>query len=139
MRLNSSIACVLVCLAAACGGPLKYNPTSTAKAPGAKAELVAEVNQKQNNTRVDLEIEHLAPPAAVQPGTRVYVVWQRKGSDKAWTRIGSLDYDESSRKGHLKAVSVPETAFDLEISAEESTEVASPSGGVVFEQSVNKS
>lgn len=123
-------------LLAACGGPLKYSVASSAKAPGADAKIVADVKKDQNETALDIKVENLAPPSRVLEGSSVYVVWQRKDDKAKWSRIGSLKFDEGARKGNFTG-SVPETAFDLEISAEKDASAESPSGDAIFAQHVN--
>jgi hypothetical protein len=130
--LMLSIALLLV----ACGGPLKYSVASSAKAPGADAKIVADVKKDQNETALEINVENLAPPSRVLEGSSVYVVWQRKDDKAKWSRIGSLKFDEGARKGNFTG-SVPETAFDLEISAEKDASAESPSGDAIFAQHVN--
>jgi hypothetical protein len=129
---------LLFVAAAACGGPLKYMPKSTAKAPGVEIKVVADVHEKEAITKLMIEAVHLPPPNAVKEGHKHYVVWQRADSSKTWTRIAGLKYDESARVGKLVDVSVPATAFELECTAEEKPDVTTPSSELVFEQIVNK-
>jgi len=125
----------LVTLLAACGGPLKYQVASSAKAPGADAKLVADVNSSLGQTQLEVEVANLAPADRVAAGSTSYVAWYRKGSDAQWSRIGALDYDNDDRKGELKG-SVPETAFDFTLTAEKSGTPTSPSPEIVFSQRV---
>lgn len=120
----------------ACGGPLKYKALSSAKAPGADATIVADVKKDQGLTQLEIDVLNLAPPDRVSAGAASYVVWQRRSSDVAWSRLGAVRYDEGDRKGTWTG-SVPEIAFDLAISAEKDVSVASPSGDTVFSQRVN--
>jgi hypothetical protein len=124
-------------LAVACGGPLKYQVPSSAKAPGADAKVVADVAEDQGQTRVEIEVTNLAPPERVNPNAKVFVAWYRKGPSAIWSRIGGLKYDEGDREGSL-AGSVPEIAFDLTISAEATEAPASPSADVVLSQRVQE-
>lgn len=120
----------------ACGGPLKYEVASSAKAPGADAKVVADVKNDQNQTLLEVEVKNLPPPERVADGSSAFVAWYRKGSSAQWARLASLKYDKDDRKGSLKA-SAPETSFDLQISAEKAPDVASPSSDIVFSQRVN--
>lgn len=120
---------------AACGGPLTYDLVSTPKAPGADAHLVADVNEDQNQTQVELTIVNLAPPDRVAASTSHYLVWYRADSSKPWSRVAAVEYDEDARAGELKG-SVPETAFELVVTAEASLEAVSPSPNIVFSQAV---
>ncbi len=124
-------------LVTACGGPLKYQVASTPKAPGADAKIVADVHEAQNQTELEVEISNLAPPARISEGSSNYVAWFRKSSETVWARIGGINYDTDSRDGKLKGT-VPEQAFDFEVTAEKSEAPASPSSDVVFSQRVAK-
>ncbi|MBK8259189.1 MAG: hypothetical protein IPK82_41850 [Polyangiaceae bacterium] len=121
----------------ACGGPLKYNVPSSRLAPGADAEIVAEVKDETNQTAVNVQAKNLPPPARVNPNGKYYVAWQRKGNQGGWLRLGTVLFDEEKRTGTL-AATVPETAFDFEISVEAEEGAQSPSADVVFSQRVSK-
>ncbi|MGC4091897.1 MAG: hypothetical protein QM756_29250 [Polyangiaceae bacterium] len=127
----------LVLLLAACGGPLKYSVASTPNAPGADAELVADVRAPQNQTELSLEVTNLAPPDRVAAGTAHYVAWFRKSDESPWSRIGGLNYDAEDRRGKFVG-SVPEQRFDFQVTAEKSAGPASPSSDVVLAQHVAK-
>lgn len=126
-----------VALLVACGGPLKYQMVSTNVAPGADGRLVADVMQEQKQTKVTLEVTHLAPPNRVSPETNSYVVWYRGDAKTPWIRVGALKYDEGDRSGEFEGT-VPVVAFDFEVSAENVADSASPSASIVFSQRVQK-
>lgn len=126
-----------VALLIACGGPLKYKIASSATAPGADGNLVAEVLENQSQTKVTFEATNLVPPNRVSPETKSYVVWYRASKETPWTRVGALKYDEDDRKGEFEGT-VPAVAFDIEISAESVADGASPSAVIVFSQRVQE-
>lgn len=137
MKISSLVLCLsLAAGAVACGGPLKYQVPSSARAPGADAKVVAKVKQDQSLTQLEIEATNLPPPGRVSDGATAYVVWHRSAASKPWARSGGLAYDESSRKGKWTGT-VPETSFDLAISAEADAAAAAPSGETVFKQRVN--
>lgn len=121
---------------AACGGPLKFQVPSSKNAPGADAQIVADVKQEQGLTQLEIEARNLPPPGRVQEGATSFIVWQRKSPQAQWARLGGLQYDEDTRKGTWSGT-VPETGFDLNITTEKASDVASPSGDTVFKQRVN--
>jgi hypothetical protein len=121
----------------ACGGPLKYQVPSSAKAPGADANIVADVNETQRQTQLEVEIENLAPAERVASGATSYVAWYRPSSKANWSRIGGVQLDADSRAGKLVG-SVPETAFDFSVSAESTDAPASPSTDIVFAQRIGE-
>lgn len=119
----------------ACGGPLKFTVPSSAAAPGADAKIVADVSEEQNQTQLAVEVSNLAPASRVKEGMSSYTAWYRRDSNASWARIGGLEYDADSRAGKVSG-SVPERAFDFEITAEASEGPASPSSSVVFSQRI---
>jgi len=136
-RMKLSILLISLSLGvAACDSPLKYDIVSSTSAPGADAKIVAEVKKYQGLTQLEIVAANLPPPARVSDAATAYVVWHRKDASGAWGRLGGLAYDESNRKGKWNG-SVPETSFDLAISAENQGDVVSPSGKTVFSQRVN--
>lgn len=135
--LRSSVLVVSAsALLAGCGGPLKYAPKGTPKAPEMDAHLVADVDEKASITHLSILAEHLAPPGRLQDGGSTYVVWTRKNDSAQWQRVGALQYDEGERKGELTSASVPLIAFDLVVSIEKQASPESPSGDIVLQQRV---
>lgn len=123
------VACV------ACGGPLRYQTASTGKAPGADAEIEADVSEQQGQTRLSVSIKNLPPPDRVAPDSQHYVAWYRASSRGIWQRVAALAYEAETREASLIG-SVPEKQFEFEITAEPAIDVASPSPNVVFVQGI---
>lgn len=139
MKANSLTALALsAMLFAACGGPLKYTPKSADRAPGANIEIVADVQEKTSNTRLNVTTKFLPPPATLQEKATTYVAWQRTNPDSVWMRVGALTYDDKSREGVMKDVTVPETKFEFMITAEAVPNAPTPSADVVVTQKVGK-
>ncbi len=134
--IRGLLVAALVFAAVGCG-TLKYEVAGTAKAPGADAKIVAEVNKSTGSTKLEINAENLPPPDRLQPGSNAFVVWQRKNDSATWQRLGALQYDKSGRKGTLEATA-PETKFELVITAENQTSPASPSSNIIFQQVVGK-
>ena len=118
-------------------GTLKYTVPSSAIAPGADAKVTADVKKRQGQTILEVEAVNLMPPHRVDASGAQYIAWYRPNSDGQWSRIGTLEYDEDDRRGSLNG-SVPEVAFDFQISVEPETPPASPSPQVLFRQRVQK-
>lgn len=137
LTLTSAFAFAALIVLAGCGGPLQYKIASSRLAPGADADLVANVNESQNQTMIEVHMTNLPPPARVNPNAKSYVAWARKGESGVWSRLGTVKFDEEKRMGELTAT-VPEQVFDFEISAEAEEGAASPSADVVFSQHVAK-
>ncbi|MEZ4297163.1 MAG: hypothetical protein R3B70_19515 [Polyangiaceae bacterium] len=139
MRANLGPGLIFIAAVAltACGGPLTYNMPSSRLAPGADAELVANVNEDQNNTAFELHAKNLPPPGRVNPNGKYYVAWQRKSNQGGWLRVGTLIFDEAKRTGELTAT-VPEQGFDFAVSVEAEEGAQSPSADVIFSQRVQR-
>jgi hypothetical protein len=125
----------LTLLVAACGGPLKYQVASSAKAPGADATLEADISKDQHLTHLIMKSKNLAPPERVVPGTRIFIIWTRKNSEAQWARAGNLKYDEAAREGAFEGT-VPEVDFDLQVTAEKDDGAQSPAADMIFSQHV---
>jgi hypothetical protein len=137
MMRNGLGPVVLTALLVACGGPLKYDAISSPRAPGAHASITADVREDQHQTELRLEIENLPPAERIDADSQHYVAWYRPDEKGAWTRIAGLDYEVDSRGATLQAA-VPETQFNLCVTAEKDLEVTAPSPNVVFTQRVGR-
>lgn len=126
---------IVLAACVACGGPLRYQTASTGKAPGADAEIEADVSEQQGQTRLSVAIKNLPPPDRVAPDSQHYVAWYRSGSHAIWQRVAALAYEAETREASLVG-SVPEKQFEFEITAESAVDVASPSPNVVFVQGI---
>lgn len=138
MKFNffASVALASVVFAA-CGGPLKYKQATSPRAPGAETEIVADVQTKAGNTRLNVASKFLPPPSTIQEKATCYVAWHRGNAESAWMRVGAFNYDAANRSGNLVDVTVPETSFELEITAEAVPNAPTPSADVVVKQKVN--
>ncbi len=123
-------------LAAGCGGPQHYAPSSTKNAPGADPGITVEVSKETHMARVTIDIPNLAPPDRLAAGGSTFVAWYRRDETMPWQRIGALAYDETERRGRLGAT-VPEIAFDLEVSVETGAAAGAPSTTLVTKQHVS--
>ena len=126
---------IVLAACVACGGPLRYQTASTGKAPGADAEIEADVSEQQGQTRLSVSIKNLPPPDRVAPDSQHYVAWYRPSSHAIWQRVAALAYEAETREASLNG-SVPEKQFEFEITAEPTVDVASPSPNVVFVQGI---
>jgi hypothetical protein len=135
MMRNGLGPLVVAALFMACGGPLKYDAISSPRAPGADASITADVREDQHQTELRLEIDNLPPAERVDADSQHYVAWYRRDAKETWTRIAGLDYEADSREAILQTA-VPETQFDLWVTAEKELDVVSPSPNVVFTQRV---
>lgn len=125
---------VLLIGVSACAGPRQLRLTGSPDIPAAQG--VAKVSTTDNgNTKVDLVVEHLAPPERVNPGATVYVVWVRGSEAGAQQQsLGALKVD-GNLKGSITAVT-PMRSFDLYITAEPSQLSTTPTGKTLLHTSI---
>ncbi len=137
MKLHPLALAFAVSVVVACTGcgPLKYELVGSPSATGADAKLTADIKEDQQLTAIEFTAQNLAPPDRIKEGLTVFIVWQRKSDQSAWSRVGALNYDAEARSGTM-AATVPQVAFDLEVTAESDSEAQSPGAVVVFSRRV---
>jgi hypothetical protein len=118
------------------GCALNYTVAATPAAVGADAKITADVVKDQGITKVTIQIENLAPAERVAAGSTSFVVWARREGG-AWLRVGALKYDEGARRAVAEQWTVPETTFELQVTAEAGPMPEAPSTTVVVTQKVN--
>ncbi len=113
--------------ALSCAGSTENLKTS-AKIPAAEG-TVKTSSTKNNNTKLDVEVKHLAPPERVQEGASVYTAWVVPTMNPAESRphnIGAILVGDNLA-GKL-STEVPWSSFDFFITAEPAPGTQSPSG-----------
>jgi hypothetical protein len=112
-----------VLLLTAVGSAKKYPLTADKSVPGARGQV--DVGRDKNgNTKVELEVEHLAQPESLTPPKAVYVVWFQERGGEALNQ-GSLKPNKNL-KGTFKSVTQLKT-FDVLVTAEPDSAVKTPS------------
>lgn len=96
-----------------------------ATAPAAQG-TVKSSKGPNDNLRLKISVQHLAPPDRLAPGATVFVVWARPARQGGIAQnLGALKIDKDLT-GTLETVT-PLQNFDLLITPESSAEVQSPS------------
>ncbi len=90
---------------------------------------------KNGNTRLQIEVEHLAKPEAVADDAKVYLAWVSTGEGTPQS-IGELKVSRALA-GNLETLT-PARYFDLMITAEASAAVRSPQGPKVLSTRVSR-
>ena len=111
------------------GGSQTWHLTSAESAQAAAGEVKV-ANLKDGNTKVKVEVEHLAPPALAGEEGSSYVVWIKPDNGAA-QNVGVLQVG-SNRKGELKTVT-PFKEFTVMVTLEKSPAVTIPSGAPVMD------
>ena len=127
--------CILPALAAlagggvaACAGPTPVPMLTAPQTPAAQGTVVAEAAEN-GNTRLTVEVKHLAPPERVAPGAKVYVVWaQPQGSGPQ--NVGALRVG-GDLTGRLVTIT-PFASFQVLVTAEEFPTATAPRGPTVL-------
>lgn len=130
-----SLAAMIV-LAASLFAPIvlakKYPLTAASSVPAARGEV--DIGQDKNgNTRVKVEVEHLAAPGNLSPPKTVYVMWFQERGGEALNQ-GQLKIDKKL-KATFQTVT-PVKSFDLFVTAESDPSIKSPQGAEVLRASI---
>lgn len=108
--------------------------------PAAQGEVKAKADENEN-TLVNVSVEHLADPKMVSKRATTYVVWARPmGQDQGTTgvqNLGTLQVDDS-RNGELETTTSLQS-FEVFVTAEPSGTVPSPTGEPLLWAEVNRS
>ncbi len=110
----------------------KYPLTADKSVPAARGQV--DIGRDKNgNTKVEIEVEHLAPPENLTPPRAAYVVWfQERGAEPL--NQGSLKPNKNL-KATFKSVT-PLKSFDVFVSAESDLNAKTPSGSEVLRASI---
>jgi hypothetical protein len=107
---------------------------ATAENASAAVGKVQVANQKDGNTKVKVEVDHLAPPAVLTDQTSAaYVVWIKPATGAA-QNVGVLQVG-SSRKGELET-KTPFKTFTVMVTLEKSASVTVPTGETMMDTHV---
>ena len=108
------------------GGSRNLHLTGSPDVPGAQG--TAEVSTTDDgNTKIDLVVQHLAPPEDINAGSTVYVVWVQGIAVGAEPQnLGALKVDDKLN-GSMTAVTNLRS-FDLYVTAESSQATTTPTG-----------
>ena len=116
------------------GSGKEYRMTAEPQVPAASGSVKVTRDKDNGNTAFDIKVHHLALPASLTPPASVYLVWVQP-RDAAAVKQGALRVDKDL-KGEFKSVTVSKE-FDLFITAEQTENVAAPSGTKVLQAHIN--
>jgi hypothetical protein len=118
--------------AASCAGNEQMMAAS-AEIPAAEGKVSTE-DADNGNTRVRIEVKHLAPPRRVAPDATTYVVWL-EAAGSTTQNVGALRVDDDL-VGSLEFVTVYKT-FRVVVTPEALATLSAPSHRAVFTADVN--
>jgi len=99
--------------------------TTSREVPAARGTVKTNLTEN-GNTRVELEVKHLANPQDIKPQANTFVVWASPRTGESPQNLGALQVDQNLN-GKIQT-STPLQSFQLFITAEASPYVKSPSG-----------
>ena len=132
-KRRTSAALAFAALAACGGGGTKVALQPTTAVAAAVGQVRAE-RTDQGNTKLDVEVRHMAPPEKISPGSKVYVVWAQRDDKSAPQNIGALTVGDS-RKGKLRTLT-PLDSFDVFVTPERTPTTAEPTNEPVMRSRV---
>lgn len=119
---------VALVLGTGCATPLKLS--STPKSPSTDAWLTVTADSN-NNSIIQIKVEHLPPPARLGPGLKTYVVWVESTDGAFIANAGMLQVNDQ-QTGKI-TTTTPLREFLIKITAEQGGTAMTPSGTVVAE------
>jgi hypothetical protein len=128
MKLWTALLWIFVTASCAQTVPFRETP----HAPAALGEAKVRVGEN-NNTRIELDIRHLAPPQNLTPPKSAYVVWVQ-APDGKFTNLGQIT-PGPNRRVEFRAVT-PLRVFRIFITAEDRALAGSPSDQIVLSTDV---
>ncbi|MCA9649448.1 MAG: hypothetical protein H6712_20280 [Myxococcales bacterium] len=109
-----------------------------AEPPTYAAQAKIKVKTDKTGVRVmTMTVEHLAPPARIDPALRNYTVWISVPGHGV-TKAGVLDYSERRRRGDLMVTS-PYPKFEVLVTLESNPSTAQPGEQVILRKVVASS
>jgi hypothetical protein len=132
--MNVRIAAMLLVgmVASSQGYAKKYPLAATAVVPAARGKIETG-KDKNGNTKLKLEAEHLAEPGKLSPPKTAYVVWLQEKNAAPETQ-GQLRVDKNL-KGTFETTT-PLKSFDVFVTAESDPASKQPNGTEVFRVTV---
>lgn len=120
---------------AGCNPPADYALVGSAYVPAAHGDIDVESIDKEQ-ILINVTMDHLAPPADIEPGMTHYVVWFTAVGEHP-VRQQALEYDPETRVGRA---SIPTSMreFDVQITAEQSDSPIQPSDLIVASQKIRE-
>jgi len=113
-------------------GEQTWTMATAEKVPAATGKVKVK-NEKDGNTRVKVEVAHLAQPAEAFDQASTYVVWLKPQTGDA-QNVGVLKLDKNL-KGELETRTAFKT-FEVMVTAEQDANATSPSGHSVLDTRV---
>jgi hypothetical protein len=105
-------------------GSKEYPMRASSSNPAAAGIVRVQKDKNNDNTKLDINVWHLANPSRLTPTENVYIVWFRT-RDGAAVKQGAIGLDKN-QKGEVRLVTVAKD-FEVLITAEQSESADMPS------------
>ena len=128
MRNYSFLACsiIAVFVASGCSQTMRLRNSRDVPAAVGEAEFSKADN---NNTRVKINVDHLAPPQNLSPARTTYIVWAQ-GPTGQVQNLGQMKVGSDRKSEFTGTTTLP--VFRLMVTAEDRPDVSFPSPQIVF-------
>jgi hypothetical protein len=134
MRRNFALFLLFTFLLAAVAWGREDRLVNTGAAPAAEGKVITD-NDRNSNTKIEINVKHMATPQSLTPAKQAYLVWvQPRGKDPEL--LGVLRVNEDL-EGTLKATT-PYKDFEVLITAEDNMRPEMPSSTVVLKGTVER-
>lgn len=124
-----AVGVVLGLALAGCGGTTTHALQPVERTSGAVGELKT-AKGDNGNTKVELRVQHMPKPGAIDPALETFVLWLRPEGAQDWKNMGALRLSDE-REASLQVVT-PFPSFDVQVTAEPESTVAYPGNAVVL-------
>jgi hypothetical protein len=125
--MSKSVQSIVLFLLTTGGGCASSPPivqmSVAARMPAAEGTVIA-TRAENDNTALEVRVQHLASPEKIAPEATTYVVWARANGADSAQNLGALHVDKDLQ-GTLKTVT-PLRTFDVFITAEPSPTARRP-------------
>jgi hypothetical protein len=135
VRIFFTLFVALVLTGAVSYADQKFPMTASAAVPAATGNVSVSADNN-GNTKVKVNVEHLANPASLTPAQTVYVVWiQQRGSNQP-DNAGVIEVG-NDLKGGLETTT-PYRTFDVFVTAEHNRNATSPNGPQILKATIQR-
>ena len=133
MMMTTILAAATVMVLGACSTTKELFGSDTV--PSAQGEVVTK-KEEFGNTKLTLNVKHLAPAQRIQEGANNYVVWIKPLGTETYQNIGALNVDKDLEGSYT--TSVPHQSFQIMVTPEAAVAATEPTGPAVFEDTVSE-
>jgi hypothetical protein len=134
MKTNPFLALLSAIALGACAAPT--TPMATSPQASAAQGKVTAKSTSNDNTRVEIEVKHLAPADRVAADAHLYIVWARPRDGGQPQNLGALK-PNADAEASMQTVT-PLKRFDLLVTPESTPAVTAPSHEPVLTASIDR-